>query len=84
MRVPENALTVPGCTSPMRTGASRFWTLRPGRFTVRVVDDADRLAEVGEMNVDCETGGELFDRARQEPGRGDRGVGEHSASNSTS
>ena len=27
------------------------------------VDDADRLAEVGEMIVDCRTGGELLDRA---------------------
>ena len=27
------------------------------------VDDADRLAEIGEMIVDCETGGELLDRA---------------------
>ena len=27
------------------------------------VDDADRLAEVGEMIVDCGTGGELLDRA---------------------
>ena len=48
------------------------------------VDDADRLAEVGEMIVDCRTGRELLDRARQEPGRGDRGAGGRSASNSTS
>ena len=27
------------------------------------VDDADRLAEIGEMVVDCRTGGELLDRA---------------------
>ena len=27
------------------------------------VDDADRLAEVGEMVVDCRTGGDLLDRA---------------------
>ena len=27
------------------------------------VDDANRLAEVGEMIVDCRTGGELLDRA---------------------
>ena len=27
------------------------------------VDDADRLAEVGEMIVDCRTGGDLLDRA---------------------
>ena len=47
------------------------------------VDDADRLAEVGEMIVDCGTGGELLDRARQGPGRGDGGAGECPASNST-
>ena len=29
------------------------------------VDDADRLAEVGEMIVDCRTGGELLDRAKR-------------------
>ena len=27
------------------------------------MDDADRIAEVGEMIVDCRTGGELLDRA---------------------
>ena len=27
------------------------------------VDDADRLAEIGEMVVDCRTGGDLLDRA---------------------
>ena len=47
------------------------------------VDDADRLAEVGEMIVDCRTGGELLDRARQGPGRGDGGAGECPASDST-
>ena len=29
------------------------------------VDDANRLAEVGEMIVDCRTGGELLDRAKR-------------------
>ena len=29
------------------------------------VDDADRLAEVGEMIVDCGTGSELLDRVRR-------------------
>ena len=47
------------------------------------VDDADRLVEVGEMIVDCRTGGELLDRARQGPGRGDGGAGECPASDST-
>ena len=28
------------------------------------VDDADRLAEIGEMIVDCGTGDELLDRVR--------------------
>ena len=44
------------------------------------VDDTDRLAEVGEMIVDCRTGGELLDRARQESGRG---AGRHPESNAT-
>ena len=29
------------------------------------VDDADRLAEIGEMIVDCGTGSELLDRVRR-------------------
>ena len=44
------------------------------------VDDADHLAEVGEMIVDCRTGGELLDRVRQEPGRG---AGRHPESHAT-
>ena len=44
------------------------------------VDDTDHLAEVGEMIVDCRTGGELLDRVRQEPGRG---AGRHPESNAT-
>ena len=45
-----------------RFGAETAETL--GRL-LEGVDDADRLAEIGEMIVDCGTGGELLDRVER-------------------
>ena len=58
-RAEERALLRRLAGAAVRRGTRpRLW----GRL-LEGVDDADRLAEIGEMVVDCRTGGELLDRA---------------------
>ena len=51
----------------LRQAARRFGADTAEALAGRLegVDDADRLAEIGEMIVDCRIGGELLDRAKR-------------------